>query len=200
MSRLRAVILSLAGLGVVLLVVGCGVPAEDDARRASPDEVPEELLRPSTTVPPTTTTVAAPFDVTLYFADADSRLVEVERSLETSPSLEDLVRLLLDEPVASEDAGPLRTALAGGADPVVRSVSLDRGVAVVDLSGAFRGLPSGDQILGVAQIVYTVTGRSGVGRASFTLEGQPVEVPIGDGSLTGEPVARDDYANLLADE
>lgn len=199
MSSVRFLTVAVAGLVAALLVVGCGVPAEDEARRAAPDQVPEELLRPSTTVPPTTTTVTAPFEVTLYFVDADGRLVEVERSLETSPSLDDLVRLLLDEPAASEEAGPVRTALAGGADPVVRSVSLDRGVAVVDLSDPFRMLPPGDQVLGVAQIVYTVTGRSGVGRASFTLGGQPVEVPIGDGSLTGEPVARDDYANLRAE-
>lgn len=200
MSSVRVLRVAVAGLVAALLVVGCGVPAEDEARRAAPDQVPEELLRPSTTVPPTTTTAASAVEVTLFFVDADDRLVEVERSLETSPSLDDLVALLLDEPAASEEVGPLRTALASGAGAAVRSVSLDRGVAVVDLSDAFRALRPGDQILGVAQIVYTVTGRSGVGRASFTLEGQPVEVPIGDGSLTGDPVARDDYVNLLADE
>lgn len=194
--RLPAVALAVVA---AVVAVGCGVPAEEDARRTSRDQVPGELLRPSTTAPSTTTTVASPFDVTLFFVDGDGRLVEIERSLEGSPSLDELVALLVEEPVGPGGTGPLRTALADGAEPLVRSVSLDRGVAIVDLSDAFRALPPGDQILGVAQIVYTVTGRSGVGRASFTLDGQPVDVPIGDGSLTGEPVARDDYAGLLAE-
>lgn len=199
MTSFRLPAVALATVAAVV-AVGCGVPAEEDARRTSRDQVPGELLRPSTTASSTTTTVASPFDVTLFFVDDDGRLVEIERSLDASPSLDDLVALLVEQPVGQEGTGPLRTALADGADPLVRSVSLDRGVAIVDLSDAFRALPPGDQILGVAQIAYTVTGRSGVGRASFTLEGQPVDVPIGDGSLTGEPVARDDYADLLAEE
>lgn len=198
MKRLRLLGAVATMVVAPLMVVACGVPAEDQASRASPDEVPEELLRPSTTVPPTTTTVAPPVEVALYFVDADDRLVEVAQPFATSPSLDGLVAPLLDEPATEHGDGSLRSALVTEGEGVVRSVSLDRGVAVVDLAEAFRALPPGDQVLGIAQIVYTVTGRSGVGRASFSLEGQPVEVPIGDGSLTGEPVARDDYANLLA--
>lgn len=185
-------------VGVALAIAGCGVPADDEARRTPSGQVPEEFFRPSTTLPPTTTTVATRFDVTLYYVDADDRLVPVDRTLEAAPSLEDLVAVLLEPPPASDVDGPLRTALAGTDEPVVNAVSLERGVASVDLSVAFRSLPPSDQLLGIAQIVYTATGRSGVGRADFTLDGEPVDVPSGDGSLTSDPVARDDYTNLLA--
>jgi hypothetical protein len=36
-----------------------------------------------------------------------------------------------------------------------------------------------------------------VGLVSFTLEGAPVDVPRGDGSVTSGAVSRDDYAELL---
>ncbi len=47
------------------------------------------------------------------------------------------------------------------------------------------------------QLVCTFTARAGIGQVAFTLSGAPVDVPRGDGSLTADPVSRDDYAELL---
>ncbi len=71
------------------------------------------------------------------------------------------------------------------------------GIARVDLGPAVSALPGGEQLLAVAQIVCTLTGRPGVGQVSFTLEGASLAVPKGDGSLVTSPVARDDYASLV---
>jgi spore germination protein GerM len=95
------------------------------------------------------------------------------------------------------DAGPLlRTALTELS--IVREVRLLGGIARVDLLSDVSALPTDEQLLAVAQIVCTLTGRPGVGQVSFTLEGARLAVPKGDGSLVTSPVARDDYATLVA--
>ena len=55
---------------------------------------------------------------------------------------------------------------------------------------------SDDQALSVAQMVFTLTARPGIGRVSFTIDGEPVDVPDGSGALTSDPVAREDYDDL----
>ena len=68
----------------------------------------------------------------------------------------------------------------------------------MDLLPEVSALPADEQLLAVAQIVCTLTGRPGVGQVSFTLQGARLAVPKGDGSLVSSPVARDDYAGLMA--
>ena len=47
-------------------------------------------------------------------------------------------------------------------------------------------------------MVFTfVLNLRGVGLASFTLDGEALQVPRGNGLFTGDPVAVDDYVNLL---
>jgi hypothetical protein len=75
------------------------------------------------------------------------------------------------------------------------------GVATVDLVGeVFEDIPGGvEQRRAVAQIVLTLTQRPGVGQVSFTLDGEPLQVPKLGNVLSdpGEPVARIDYVSLL---
>ncbi|MGH9272128.1 MAG: hypothetical protein ACRDZ2_12740, partial [Ilumatobacteraceae bacterium] len=49
--------------------------------------------------------------------------------------------------------------------------------------------------------VLTLTRRPGIGQVQFSLEGEPLAVPGGDGVQTdpGESVSRVDYADLLSD-
>jgi spore germination protein GerM len=81
---------------------------------------------------------------------------------------------------------------------LVRRVALRAGTAHADLQPALSNLGGTEQLLAIAQLVCTLTHRPGVGLVSFTLDGAPVDVPRGDGSLTAGPVSRDDYADLLA--
>jgi spore germination protein GerM len=95
------------------------------------------------------------------------------------------------------DAGPLlRTALTEPS--LVREVRLLGGIARVDLLPEVAALPADEQLLAVAQIVCTLTGRPGVGQVSFSLQGARQAVPKGDGSLVSSPVSRDDYSGLMA--
>ncbi len=114
-------------------------------------------------------------------------------ALDPPVSLKDVVAALADPPAVGGVA--LRTAV--GDPSIVGQVRLVAGTAEVDLLSAISALAGDEQLLAVAELVCTLTGRPGVGRVSFTLNGAPVDVPRGDGSLTARPVSRDDYRVLL---
>jgi len=67
----------------------------------------------------------------------------------------------------------------------------------VDLTDDFAALAGQDQLLAIAQLALSLTGQAGVGRVAFTLGGDRIEVPRGDGSLTSGSVSRDAYLTLL---
>lgn len=185
-----------AGVVIALVFVACGVPTEDRASTAGPKRVPfalleDEPVRPPATVPPPAATV-----VRIYLLDpSGERLVAVDRSAdeEAEVSLDEVVDVLLLGPTRPESNAGIRSAV--GRTTVV-DVGLAGGVANVDLNEEFAAIDGGTQRLALGQIVYTLTSRPGVGRVSFTLAGQPVEIPRGDGTLTSGSVSRDSYREL----
>ena len=189
MRRLpRTVLCALAALAA-----GCAVPAEDHAQRVRDEAVPFALLDPQAPpiVPSASGSSSEP--VALCFV-RDGRLVIVSDEIPAPADLGTALDALASPPA---DAGPLlRTALTEPS--VVRDVRLLGGIARVDLLPEVSALPADEQLLAVAQIVCTLTGRPGVGQVSFTLQGARLAVPKGDGSLVSSPVARDDYAGLMA--
>jgi spore germination protein GerM len=89
----------------------------------------------------------------------------------------------------------MRTAISPQAE--LRSAVLDGDTAVVDLSAAFVEVGGQEQILAVAQVVLTATAVPGVGRVRILLEGQAVEIPRADGTLSSESLGAADYERLL---
>ena len=175
---------------VVALATACAVPAQNEARTDA--AVPFDLLDPL--APPLVPRPPGPSSepVTLCFL-RDGRLVMATEALSTPVDHRAVLDALATPP---PDAGPLlRTALTEPS--IVREVRLLGGIAQVDLLSAVSALPPDEQLLAVAQIVCTLTGRPGVGQVSFTLEGTRLAVPKGDGSLVTSPVARDDYTGVL---
>lgn len=179
--RLGAVVVAFT-----VLVAGCGVSAESRAHRADPEDVPFDLLEGEPTAPSPAPTGES---VSVYFVRGD-RLVEVERSLPEERDLDDLVEVLSAGPTEGELSSGITSSLPPGQ---VEDVSTLRGVALVDLEASFADLRTQDQSLAIAQLVYTLTGLPGIGRVSFTLAGNSVEVPRGDGALTTDALARDDF-------
>lgn len=179
---------------VAPLVAGaCSVQGQERAQVRDDDAVPFGLLDQD--VPPLLPPVPAVVTetVSLCFVDVDA-VVAVDAAIDPPIDLPDVVEALAEPPGSA--AGSLRTAV--GEPPLVRDVRLVAGVARVDLLPAITELGGDEQLLAVAQLVCTLTGRPGVGLVSFTLVGSPVDVPRGDGSLTSGPVSRDDYADLVA--
>ena len=176
---------------------GCGIPTEDEATLARPEDVPFDLLAE---IPETTSTTsgstpsgASMAKATIFLVQGE-RLAPVERDVPAPASGEAVIEALSRGPTRSEAALGLRSALVG--NDVMRSIGISGGIASVDLGTGFPDIVGRDQIMALAQIVSTVTGLPGVGRVAFTLEGVPVGVPRGDGAVTTESVSRDDYALL----
>lgn len=177
-------------VGVTLLASACGISNQESARRIPDDAVPFGLLtgRPSAADPATT---GRP--VTVFLLGTFDRLVPIERRVPPSAQLSAVVKVL--------GAGPTKNEVGLGlSSPLpprqVDSATSSRGVAQVDLEASFADLPSQDQSVAIAQLVFTLTAQAGIGRVSFTLDGQPVEVPRGDGALTTDPLVREDFPDL----
>jgi spore germination protein GerM len=179
-------------VAVLTLGGGCGVPADDEAHLTDADKVPFGLLeaeREEGAALPGGTTFA---EVYLY-ADEEGTLVSVARSVEDRA-----LATVLDEvergPTDGESAAGLRSALTDSR--VIIGTDVTGTTATVDLAESFSTIRGSEQLVAIAQVVYTATAQGNVTQVVFTLEGRPIEIPHGDGSLTGGPVTRDDFREL----
>jgi spore germination protein GerM len=179
---------------VATVGASCGIPADDRATLAAPGSVPYDLLGEGPAATATTQVAAQTEKATLFLVQGE-RLAPVQRELPAPVSVESVLEALIAGPTVTEVQLGLRTALLT-TPGLVRSGSASGGIATIDLGQPFTEIAGRDQIVALAQIVSTVTGLPGVGRARFTLEGQPVGILRGDGAVTTETVSRDDYATL----
>jgi spore germination protein GerM len=100
-------------------------------------------------------------------------------------------------PSPSEADAGLRSLLPP--DVTIDHVRVNGRVVTVGLSGTGAVQPAGSvRALAIAQMVYTATAIPGVERVRFEVDGEPAEVPRGDGTLTNKPVGRSDYPNVAS--
>ena len=204
----------IALLSIVLAASSCSIPGDGSVKQIDPDQIPYELNAtttspPPTTVPATTTTAPVvesttstisstiPVEVVRLFFVAGAQIVPIDRLLLSPAAAPQVLAALSEGPPEGDAAAGLRSALPVG---FVAEVSVERGIATVELPGTFiTELPGGEQRLAVAQIVLTLTRQAGVGQVRFTSDNEPQSVPRGRGDLSspGATVACDDYANLL---
>ena len=186
-----------AVLAVLLVAVGCGgLEAQDRDHPLAAGEVPYDLLEgptTSTTVAPPTTTSTLPWRTNLWYIGGD-RLVPAPRQLRDQPEVEQVLRLLLRGP-SEEDLSLVRSALDPG-DALVVGPPTD-GQLTIDLASDFGRRSPSEQVLGLGQLVFTVTEVPGVGRVVFRINGTGLAVPLPNGQLAQRPVSRDDYAVLV---
>ncbi len=193
MSRLR---MPFVALGVLLAMActACGVAGDGPAEVADPEDVPFGLLDEERAPVGGPAPGRGSFvDLYLYDSDAE-RLASVRDQLESTSLEAVLVALLKATAEGDPETQDLRSAIAE--TDVIIEAETDGGVAVLDLSDEFTDIGGSDQLIAIAQLVYTSTGRPGVGQVTFTLEGEPIEIPRGDGSITRGSVTRDDYRDL----
>ena len=188
--RRRGIVLAVL-LGVSLTVSACGVPSHDTAEKTNPKDVPFGLLDENSGVDPTDQ--FGDRDVVVFLAK-NGRLIRAERKLAPPVTLERMLSKLAQGPTRAEVADGGRSALPD--DETFQSVTLTGGTATVDLGQPFTALSGSDQLLALAQIVWSLTSRPGIGQVQFTLNGAAIDIPRANGSLTPSPVSRDDYLPL----
>jgi len=183
-------------LVVAVLAVACGVPKDGHPREIDAQNVPFDLLAPTG---PTTTTTVPPFagarQVTIFLADADGHLVAVPRDVEAPGTLKKALTALLGGPSADE-AG-LHTAITSDTKLLHLRGPVD-GLVTIDLSRQLLDVTGRQQILALAQVVYTATAYPGVDRVLFQFNGSSREVPNGEGTLTSTPLGRLSYRGLVS--
>ena len=190
---MRRVALLLAAL---LVLGACGVPKDGDPREIDAQNVPFDLLAPTNTSTTTTLVAVGPMrEVTIFLAEPDGRLAPVKRSVEAPSSLRKALVALLAGPLAEE--ATLHTAITS--ETKLRHVRgpVD-GLVTIDLSRPMLDVTGRQQILALAQVVYTATAYPDVDRVLFQFDGAAREVPNGEGTLTSTPLGRLSYRGLTA--
>ena len=176
------------------LVLGggaCGIP-EGTATPIDDKDLPAALRGTSTTTTPSSPT-GSPSDVSVYWI-RERRLVPESISFEKAPSVDRLLSLLERGPGSGAGTG---TRSLVSQDDVVTGAERDGALVSVDLAPAFSQVAGPDQALALGQIVATLTTIPGVEGVSFRQSGEPVEVPIADGTVVKRPLGRPDVVPLI---
>lgn len=186
-------------------LAGCGVPVDGEVHGFAADQIPYGLAESSATSTLVSTTAAAPPEVvgsvsagtvevvTLYFV-ADGQLVGQQREVGRPVAPTDLTTQLEEGPRIVDQPPGVRSVVRV---EHIKAISVRAGVGTVDLAPSFIQLAPAERRLAVAQLVLTLTARPGIGQVIFSSDGQPLDVPRGDGSLLKGAVSRDDYIRLL---
>lgn len=191
MSLLRRFALPL--LALACAAAGCGLPSSNHVDHVDRRSVPFGLL--DTSPPGAPAQEPRGPEAQVYFV-REQGLVAVSRRVVGENVPAEAVRLLLEGPTADE-------ALIGLTSDVparTRLISLDLSdhVVTVDLTSDFGAVGGSDQVLAVAQLVYTLTASRFIDAVRFAIDGKPTEVPDGSGSLSGAPRTRHDYRGLAS--
>jgi hypothetical protein len=180
-----------AALLLAATVVGaCGIDVQDAPETIGSDEVPfgfDDSGTTSTSRGPSGDDLV-PFLV--YFIGPDGIAFAI-RQAATTPTVGERLDALFEGPSSAEVAVGLHTAIPPAAERLTARVR--SGTAQVALHETFASLRGGEQVEALAQIVFTVTEIDTIRRVRFLLEGQPVEVPRADGTVSDDPVTRADY-------
>jgi hypothetical protein len=153
---------------------------------------------PSAT-PTGTTTIRAYFFLGSFTHDAGLAPVLRDIPATTAVGTAALNALLAGPGDAEINTSPaMFTAIPEGTR--LLGLTIEDGVATVDLSGEFASGGGSASVLGrLAQVVYTLTQFPTVEKVSFKLDGTPVSSFSGEGVVLDHPVGRADYTDQLAE-
>ena len=175
-----------------VLLAGCGVRSQDAPDQLPPDVLPSELrvsAAPPTGEPAEPSRGASTTTVPVYLVEG-GRLVRVDRPARRR-SLEDGLAALL---TAGEARGSQRSAVPPGT--VVERLERRGDLLSVELSVQFGQVRGRDQVLAVAQVVWTATEFPPVQQVDLLVGGRRIELPVQQGEVSSGPARRDDYRSV----
>ena len=191
-------VLVMAASGLAL--AACGIPTQATAHAlAVTPKVNASAPGASTTARPTRSGL---LPVTVFFIAKGAYVVPAPRYVKPPASVATAVDTLLAGPTTHElYSEGLTTALS----PSIKLLHTTRRtthtgtVEIIDFTTHFGSLSGTQEVLGVAQVVFTVseTVQPNIG-VLFEIDTIPIPVPIasGGGGLDGSPVHQSDYASL----
>lgn len=182
----RAVALMALGL----LLAGCGIGAEHSAQVIDPHSVPSGLMAPAST----TTVVPAPTANVVIYLEGQQHLVVANRTVSAPASARAALTALAQGVTSAESAQGLVSPIST-ATPISIG-SIDGSTAVVNLPSSFANLGGQDQIIAVAQIVYTLSLFPEISQVAIRVGGKAAQVPTETGRLSPGPLTRADYSSL----
>jgi hypothetical protein len=186
MRRVRGRAALIASL---LLISGCGVPAQDE---------PHPVTLPRRPLNETASAAAAELVgevAQILCLTRDDRLVHAVRRSDALLSPQRLLNLLIAGPTAAEREQGMGTALATTSLSI--TVATAGRTAAVEISEPGEGTGRSDEALAYGQVVCTLTSRPDIVAVTFLRDGRPLQVPRGDGILTGDPLRAADYRSLM---
>jgi hypothetical protein len=184
----------------VVAVAGCNLPADGEARRVEPSDVPYALLSPPggpSATAPATSGPSAGGPAVAFTSDAGIVLVpRVSDGTGTLPMEQDLLDFLVAGPSDNERRDGLGSALP----PSLRLVAtaLRDEVLTVDVTGSTAGAPADEVAVQAAQIVLTATSLPTVTAVVLVREGEPIPVPRADGVATTAPLTASTFQSLVS--
>lgn len=158
-----------------------------------------QAVTPTPTVTPSPSPAASPETTTvtlnLYFMRSD-KLGVAHRTVAKTPQIgKAALEELLKGPSSQEQAAGLSTAIPAGT--TLLGLAIVNNVATVNLSSEYAsGGGSLSVMARLAQVVYTLTQFSTVGKVSFMLNNKPVTTFSSEGLILDHPVGRSDYEDV----
>jgi spore germination protein GerM len=199
-SRPRRLVAALAVAAAT--AAGCGIPADDEPRAISQEQLPDGDGDSVDNAAD-----GATDNATVYFTrfDGDRTLivpVEVPVPVEAATSTPDpatvLETLLIGRPEDLAAAEGLQTKIPPDTALASPPVLQPDGTLDVDLTSGIFATQADGARLAYGQIAYTADALGGVEAVRFRVEGEALQAPDGEGQSTELPVTCDSYANLLA--
>lgn len=196
-QALRSSALRMAALAVAATcLTACGI-ADTAPAPISRRSVPFHLLDPT---PPTTTTTTLPPAVAvpevIYLVGPNQLLVPEHRDVALPADYDQVLAALFDGPTATETAAGIQSFVTGSVSG--DTVTVAGGIATVDFRTDPIQVVGQDQILAIAQIVFTLTAQPGISGVLFQIAGQATQVPTAAGVQVSSPVTRATYAADIA--
>lgn len=167
---------------------GCGVPVEDAARARDPLPSPSPVEGQDPAAP-------SVVQVVIYLA-SEGQLVPVVRSVDAGDQATGIVEALVMGASAPESDAGLSSPVAATDALASEAPVVDGDAVTVTLAEGFAGLSLQRQVLGLGQVVLSLTEGEASAVTFVDAGGDRVSVPIADGTIVGRPLQRADYASL----